>query len=90
MHVLRTNSKNALLLKPVHSHRPAVSYSTWYKPVVYTGRKHFGNRGDPDVRVERRLAPSGVDDKSSCWWHGSGSGSFYGSPEKTEENGLWR
>ncbi|KAL4104888.1 hypothetical protein QTP88_020164 [Uroleucon formosanum] len=31
----------------------------------YSGRSHFGNRGTVDMRVERRLAPSGGDDKSS-------------------------
>jgi len=72
------------------SRHSAIIYSTWYKPVVYTSRTHFGNRGNADVRVERRLAPSGGDDISLCGWHGSGSGSFYGSPERTEENGLWR
>lgn len=56
----------------------------------YSGRSHFGNRGTVDVRVERRLAPSGGDDKSSCGWHGSGSGSFYGSPARMKENGrVW-
>jgi len=32
----------------------------------YSDPTHFGNRGTVDVRVERRLAPSGGDDKSSC------------------------
>jgi len=65
-------------------HRPADSQHMVY-PRRYSARTHFGNRGTADVRVERRLAPSGGDDKSSCGWHGSGSGSFYGSPSRKEE-----
>jgi len=53
------------VLSPFHA-VIVINYSIWYKPMVYTGRTHFGNRGNADVRVERRLAPSGGDDKLSC------------------------
>jgi len=69
--------------------RPAISQHMVY-PRRYSARTHFGNRGTVDVRVERRLAPSGGDDKSSCGWRGSGSGSFYGSPSRKEENSYGR
>jgi len=83
--VPRTMTQETFHPRPATSSSSAISQHMVY-PRRYSARTHFGNRGTADVRVERRLAPSGGDDKSSCGWRGSGSGSFYGSPSRKEEN----